>query len=631
MALEGQQLGRYRLQRLLGKGGMGEVYLALDTGIDRQVALKVIRSDVAFEPGTDAIPLFQDEMRIIARLNHPYILPLFDYGEAIVNGTLLPYMVMPYGSEGSLADWLKQRVKNPLLSPEEVAHFVDQAAEALQYSHNQQIIHRDVKPSNFLIQIHQNNPNRPDLLLADFGLARLLSASSHTTLTIGGTPSYMAPEQWEGFPVPATDQYMLAAMAYELLAGHPPFQGTLPQLIYQHIQNSPELCSKFNPQVSSQLDEVISRALAKRPQNRFPDISAFSQAFLDAVQNPASKRDDPNATRDSSSLAPFVIPIADAKTDPPAIQPPITLPAAEEKNASSSSDKYLQTLTSSTSNHGLNLNLAASKQGLRCSVILLFSLALLIIGSSTIYFGLNYNRSTSGSVASSNSQATANAQATSLARGQNTASANATVTVVAGATAPGTGHPDPYPPFTGMLVLNDPLSGNNQGNNWQTYQDSLSSCQFAGGAYHVTENLSGFFADCFSDPYFSDFTYEVQMQIVHGDCGGIMFRGDATHSKFYYFRVCQDGSYTLFLYKDNKSADAQTLTRGSSLSIHTGLSKTNIIAVVANGSQLSLYANQNLIVNIINSSYTRGHVGVAAEDIGNQTEVVFSNAKVWTL
>src|SRR5439155_23828186 len=131
----------------------------------------------------------------------------------------LPYMVMPVCADGSLAMWLRQRGNVPSLSPADVAHIVLQAADALQYAHDQQIIHRDIKPSNFLIRLPKDNPNRPDLLLADFGLAKLGNASSSTSNHIVGTPLYMAPEQWRGYPVQATDQYMLAAMSYELLTG----------------------------------------------------------------------------------------------------------------------------------------------------------------------------------------------------------------------------------------------------------------------------------------------------------------------------------------------------------------------------------------------------------------------------
>lgn len=143
-------------------------------------------------------------MRTIARLNHPHILPLFDYGEAIVNGMPLPYMVMPFIQDGSLATWLKRRSssRSPLLSPLDAASIVQQAADALQHAHDQRIIHRDIKPSNFLVRLSQDNPDRPYLLLADFGLARLSDASMSKSLTIGGTPPYMAPEQWRGYPLP---------------------------------------------------------------------------------------------------------------------------------------------------------------------------------------------------------------------------------------------------------------------------------------------------------------------------------------------------------------------------------------------------------------------------------------------
>src|SRR5439155_20583019 len=162
MPLETLQNGRYRILRTLGSGSMGEVYLVEDKRINRQVAIKVIRTESASYPGSDpgtaldAARLFEREAKAIARLNHPKILPLYDFGEEVANATPLTYMVMPYCPEGSLAAWLQQRGEAKRLSPSDVAHFLRQAADALQHAHNHQIIHQDVKPQNFLIGSNDN-------------------------------------------------------------------------------------------------------------------------------------------------------------------------------------------------------------------------------------------------------------------------------------------------------------------------------------------------------------------------------------------------------------------------------------------------------------------------------------------
>src|SRR5207237_4677110 len=141
------------------------------------------------------------ESRAVAKHDHPRILPLFSYGEEIVNGITLTYIVMPYRREGTFATWLQERGGTDLLAPQDVAYFISQAADALQYAHDNQIVHQDVKSSNFLIRSNPDNPNHPDLLLADFGIARLSSATTSVSHSVRGTPAYMAPEQWSGEPV----------------------------------------------------------------------------------------------------------------------------------------------------------------------------------------------------------------------------------------------------------------------------------------------------------------------------------------------------------------------------------------------------------------------------------------------
>src|SRR6266571_726168 len=190
MSLEGQQIDRYRIVRLLGNGGMGEVYLAEDARIEQQVAIKVIRAEVSPYPDTEASQeaarLFQREARAIVKLDHPHTLPLYDYGEERLGNMTVIYLVMPYRREGSLSDWLRQRGQAGLLSPREVAHLVSQAASALQHAHDHQIIHQDVKPSNFLLRHRSGTPTRPDLLLADFGIARFTSARTCSYRVVEG-------------------------------------------------------------------------------------------------------------------------------------------------------------------------------------------------------------------------------------------------------------------------------------------------------------------------------------------------------------------------------------------------------------------------------------------------------------
>ncbi len=345
MALEEFQDGRYRSVRLLGSGGMGEVYLMQDMRVSRQVAIKVIRSESTPYPNSDAAKdsarLFQREARAIAALEHPHILPLYDFGEEIRDGKTMTYMVMPYCTEGTLASWLQQRGSSgrlqesppnssppQLLQPQDITYLVEQAADALQYAHDHEVIHLDVKPSNFLLRSNRKNPNRPTLLLADFGIARSFTTVASASLTIRGTPTSMAPEQWSSTPVPATDQYALAIMVYELLTGRPPFVGSMEQLMFHHFTTQPPPPSTFNPRLSSAIDAVLLRALAKKPEDRFPAMAAFASAFEQAVQTPRAEPAREQQPSDDSSLY-ATLAISQAEADS-GISQMITLPGGRK-------------------------------------------------------------------------------------------------------------------------------------------------------------------------------------------------------------------------------------------------------------------------------------------------------------
>ncbi len=662
MSLEGQRIGRYRLVRLLGSGGMGEVYLAEDTPINRQVAIKVIRAEVTPYPNAtvlkEATRLFQREAKAIAMLDHPHILPLYDYGEETINGNPITYLVMPYRPEGSLTLWLQQRNSSgdtqvPSLRAQDVAHLVRQAADALQHAHDRHIIHQDVKPANFLIRTNQEKPNRPDLLLADFGVARFSTATTNVSHNIRGTPTYMAPEQLEGNAVAASDQYALAVMAYELLTGRPPFQGALMQVIYQHAQVHPISPSTFNPGLPPDVDAVILHALAKKPEERFPSISEFSQAFRTALQYTdasAIVSQDTGRTLNSIDMR-ATLAISDLEALRGTTRT-LTLPGGRRVNISvppgaydgqiirlegqgppsasglpgallialaitpttnspavSASDSAEATIPMSPSNSSGRI--PVPQRGLsRGSMMLLIALALLVVVGSIGF--VSFYLATNKQLANINASATALAQAN--------------------ATSHASGAKDPYT-HAGVLSLNDPLKDNNQGHGWDTSTNqNNATCAFTPGGYQSSQPLNNNFHACFAiNTNFINFVYEVQMTIVSGQAGGIIFRANQANSTFYYFRVGQDGSYNLWAFKDKFIENAPLLASGMAPAIHTGYNQPNLVAVAAQGASLALYVNHQLVTSVNDSSYSHGQIGVVAYNQGSIAQAVYSNARVWTL
>jgi hypothetical protein len=190
----------------------------------------------------------------------------------------------------------------------------------------------------------------------------------------------------------------------------------------------------------------------------------------------------------------------------------------------------------------------------------------------------------------------------------------------------------PYFPGMGNVALDDPLSNNSKGYNW----DTNAHCVFTGGAYHISDNEQGFFYPCFArNVSFSNFTYEVQVTFVQGDAnnsgGGIIFRSvDDTNIQFYAFTIRLDGSYTLFAHVNPSGSSARLLAGGSTPAIRTGLHQSNLVAVVTNGNTISLYANHQFITRVSDITYSEGDIGLFAYNDGTLVEGVFSNARVWT-
>jgi serine/threonine protein kinase len=204
----------------------------------------------------------------------------------------LMYLVMPYIPEGSLFDAMRagskrQRFSLPL-DAAQVAPLIFQAASALQYAHDRNIIHRDVKPENFLIRTERDGTIQ--VLLADFGLVKEYHPGSGTATMAVGTADYVAPEQIEGRPLPASDQYALAVMAYEFLTGRLPFTGSVAEVATKHLRQQPPAPRSINAKIPAEIEEVILTAMRKRPEERWPSIMQFARAYSEALKKVEQRR-----------------------------------------------------------------------------------------------------------------------------------------------------------------------------------------------------------------------------------------------------------------------------------------------------------------------------------------------------
>jgi hypothetical protein len=191
--------------------------------------------------------------------------------------------------------------------------------------------------------------------------------------------------------------------------------------------------------------------------------------------------------------------------------------------------------------------------------------------------------------------------------------------------------PNPYPPNNGSLVVSDPLHDNSKGYGWDTTPTPYGTCDFGGGAYHVIPTVVGSYHRCGPQNIdsFSNFAYEVQLSILYGDCGGIIFRGDFARYRYYYFQICADGSFHFSIYTQ-KGSPAKTLT-GSNPNINRGNNQSNLLAVVAIDNSITIYVNHQSVYHIQDGTYSQGQIGVAAEYMNAPTGVAFSNLNVWKL
>lgn len=656
MQFLGLEISHYRLTQRIGSGGMGEVYLAEDLHLSRQIAIKLLRMDLLTTTDTHNLQtmlhLFQREAQAISRLSHPHILPLYEYNEQDVQGTRISYMVMPFCSQGSLEQWLLRR-RHPLPLPlAEALLLLRQAADALQYAHDHHILHRDIKPQNFLLS-EQGSATHPHLLLTDFGTAAIMNSTTTVGAVVRGTPAYMPPEQWTHNTTYASDQYALAVMSYYLLTGQMPFHTTsnLVDLMNQHFYYQPSPPSVLTPSLPKYIDDAILKALAKDPEQRFHCVSDFVSALEGA---------SPDDATHSSQI----------RVGPPTPFLPVPSPIGDQQVASSQTLHSTDTLASPyplfTPVHtpppppvspfsmpGTLLpppNGSASRRKLWAIAITLLILVPLLCCSipSPITTSLHMDpgitdaattttltetqvpattpQTKPGKTATSDAQQTATegAQQTATAFVAPTATALAQVQATAVAQITLTDATKGTPDYSD--ALNDPNRDSTSSKGW--VQDNW--CQFQGDGYHVKQfDKHNQHACVASGTSYTNPTISVDMRILQGHSGGIFVRFQDNGGAYggYLFEISSAGEYKI----SSVNWQANALI-GWTASSAIKMGGKNTFAVITCGHHFKFYVNNAFLGQTSddkNSYISSSPIALAALADNSPTEIIYSNLKVY--
>ncbi|MDM8519836.1 serine/threonine-protein kinase [Anaerolineales bacterium HSG6] len=286
----GTKIGQFEITSKIGEGGMATIYKAYQESVDRQVAIKVLTEE--FAKNSKAVKRFEQEVKSVARLEHPNILPVHDFGTQ--DGFY--YMVMRYVEGGTLSDLLE---KESQLSLERSIKIASDIARALNYAHSRNVIHRDIKPSNILID--QLN----EVLLTDFGIAKSMDSVQSTRLTrtglVMGTPDYMSPEQAQDNKLDGrSDLYSLAVVLYEMLTGYPPYEGNTPMSVaIKHVRDPVPSPRAINPDIPEPIEQILVKGMAKDPAERFQSAAEFEKALnivMRQITRPQNTQDIPPTT-----------------------------------------------------------------------------------------------------------------------------------------------------------------------------------------------------------------------------------------------------------------------------------------------------------------------------------------------
>jgi serine/threonine protein kinase len=574
--LIGQQLGAYLIQSKLGEGGMARVYKAYHARLRREVAIKVILSQIAEKEGFKA--RFEREAQLIASLQHPNIVAVYDFGDT---GNLT-YLVMQYVGGGTLRDKLRG---GRALDPRQAILYCQQMARALHHAHLRGIVHRDVKPQNMLISTSDSN----QLLLSDFGIAKLFDSRQEPTLLdpngsnlgsdpsltnvdqIVGTAEYMSPEQINGKPVDArTDVYALGVVLFQTLTGEVPFHSTTVQgLLFQHVYTPPPPLREFNPYVPEILEQITTMAMAKAPQDRFPSAEVMAQALETAnmyvtdrlssslpahLTTPGQFTADPQTPSSQNRLT-GTPPSYDGQQSSPAS--PGIAASPQQQSAYGTTPPY-GSPTRVTNPSGANMvapTLPRTRSRAPLSYIAIAAVLLVAIGLILVKQGIiPWFSSNQGNPSTTSTSFTETFQDNHL---------NWTIGSVNGLTAQV--RPNSY-----TLDISQSTTPN---------------------TYFPYPSSSGSLPD--------NFTWTVQISRTKGDAGvfyGLAFRlkQDGNNVSCYAFVIDGNGDYQVLKYAPG-SPSHSTLGQGQMKAIHTGLNQLNTLQAIIKGNRFFLTINSTAV------------------------------------
>lgn len=619
--LAGQTLGSCLLEKRIGQGGMGTVYLARQARPARNVAVKVLSPNLAMDNQIydEFLARFRREADVIAKLEHVNIMPIYEYGEQ--DG--LAYLVMPYLTGGSLRDVLARHSALPL---DEVVAYIDQAASALAYAHAQGVIHRDLKPANFLLHADGR------LVLADFGIARIMEERSPgATLTKTGstlgTPEYMAPEMVRGQTADyRADIYELGIVLFEMLCGHVPFTGnTFYAVMIKHIQEPLPLLHQINPAISLQVDAVVQKATAKEPQERYTTVKEMAQALRNASTTSTIYQDEEHISTILSSSHPLGSPVMAQQYYTPPVQE--QLPNAASSNAVWLADvgppppppdtqiytpnPYVAVPSCPTYQTPASLpsDMQLKKQKLWLSFVGILLVTALVIGG--VLIGIQISLRTQRVNPAPISHATTVPQTKPLA------------------TAMATTVPLNIVPHGALLYkATSPGPGCDAGGGqWANFNGAQVVC--LGDRTKITNKSSqtrglegSFLIGLPGQSYPTNYVVQAQFQQdkAYSSDFGLYFRNQpgAEQQGVYTFLVHPDGTWSANVY-DNATGAATEIDRGNLL-IDARVPMT--LAVVVNGQQFSFYVNGHALGSVSNQTYSSGTAGIAVNEGGS---VVVSN------